>query len=69
MGPGIMLKIMILQCYKLPTVNTVKTSHFLNVVFLSYLLNVIHSRAITDRELRKTDSSLVLGKHTFSIGP
>jgi len=41
MGPAIMLKIMILQSYKLPTVNTVKTSHFINVAYLSYLLNVI----------------------------
>lgn len=65
-----MLKIMILQCYKLLTVNTVKTSHFFNVAYLSYMLNVIYSRAITDRALHKTDNSLDLGKHTiFSIGP
>jgi len=31
MGPAIMLKIMTLQCYKLPTINTVKTSHFINL--------------------------------------
>ena len=70
MGPGIMFNIMILQCYKLPTANTVKTSHFINVAYLSYLLNIIYSRALTDRALRKTDDSLALGKHTtFSVGP
>jgi hypothetical protein len=70
MGPGIMMKIMILQCYKLPIVNTAKTSHFVSVAYLSYLLNVVYSRAITDRALCKTDSSLVLEKHTtFSVGP
>jgi hypothetical protein len=70
MDPGIMLRIMTLQCNNLPTVNAVKISHFISVAYLSYLLNILYSRDITDRALHKTVNSLVLGKHTaFSVGP